>query len=248
MPPAYVSPAYAGAGKTTTIEGSRAHDSKTSPEGDGVVHQAIDILFKLLNDKAVSVGDKVAAQRRMPGSKAYDFFVESSFVEVYNETCHDLYQRGDAVRANLPIYEDDMEGYIISGLTHRMSKTGQEMRSSFNYGRMMRDMQHSDEGSVHERATAIYTIHLAQYSPSTTLGQEDSVMVQNGHRMSIRSNYLLIICLFRFQISKLVFVDMPGSERLAMDPDLLRLREGQVGPGGSRSIHPSLTYEPNTVC
>ena len=26
----------------------------------------------------------------------------------------------------------------------------------------------------------------------------------------------------------MVFVDMPGSERLAMDPELLRLREGQV--------------------
>ena len=27
-------------------------------------------------------GEKVAQQRRMPGAKAYDFFVESSFVEV----------------------------------------------------------------------------------------------------------------------------------------------------------------------
>ena len=113
----------------------------------------------------------------MPGAKAFDFFVESSFLEVYNETCHDLYQKGDAVKANLPIYEDDMEGYIVSGLTYRMSKTEGEMRSSFNYGRMMRDMQQSDVGSVHERASAIFTIHLAQYSPAATMGQEDSVMV-----------------------------------------------------------------------
>ena len=60
---------------------------------------------------------------------------------MYNETCHDLYQKGDAVRSNLPIYEDDMEGYQISSLTYRMAKTDQEMRSNFNYGRMMRDMQ-----------------------------------------------------------------------------------------------------------
>ena len=33
--------------------------------------------------------------------------------QVYNESCHDLYQKGDAVRANLPIYEDDMEGYQV---------------------------------------------------------------------------------------------------------------------------------------
>ena len=41
-----------------TIEGARARDSKTSPEGDGLVHLAIDVLYKLLNDKAVSVGEK----------------------------------------------------------------------------------------------------------------------------------------------------------------------------------------------
>ncbi len=46
------------------------------------MHHAIDVLFKLLNDKAVAVGERVAQQRRMPGAKAYDFFVESSFVEV----------------------------------------------------------------------------------------------------------------------------------------------------------------------
>lgn len=28
------------------------------------------------------------------------------------------------------------------------------------------------------------------------------------------------------QVSRLQFVDMPGAERLAMDPELLRLREG----------------------
>ena len=45
-----------GAGKTLTIEGSRARDSKSSSEGDGIVHLAVDALYKLLNDKAVSVG------------------------------------------------------------------------------------------------------------------------------------------------------------------------------------------------
>jgi hypothetical protein len=48
-----------GSGKTLTIEGSRARDSKTSSEGDGLVHYGIDVLYKLLNDKAVAVGELV---------------------------------------------------------------------------------------------------------------------------------------------------------------------------------------------
>lgn len=29
---------------------------RNSPEGDGIVHQAVDELFKVLNEKAVSIG------------------------------------------------------------------------------------------------------------------------------------------------------------------------------------------------
>ncbi|KAG1655810.1 hypothetical protein FOA52_003683 [Chlamydomonas sp. UWO 241] len=124
---------------------------------------------------------------------------------VYNETCHDLYQKGGAVKANLPLYEDDLDGYLLSGLTYRMAKSAAEMRQAFNYGRMMRDFSEPDMGSVHERACSIFVVYLAQYSPAVTFGQEDSVMV-----------------------SKLTFVDMPGAERLAMEPELLRLREGST--------------------
>jgi hypothetical protein len=164
-------PRAAGAGKTFTLEGSRAKDSgRSSSEGDGVVHFAIDELFKLLNQKAASVGerllcwgwrmsssrrgmvsgwrwcetevcgiwhgvnsilvwwqqdrwrlvvvvwgagDMIAQKRRMPAAKAFDFFLESSYVELYNEGCHDLYQRGAAVQASLPVYEDEMEGHQV---------------------------------------------------------------------------------------------------------------------------------------
>ena len=46
---------------------------------------------------------------------------------------------------------------------------------------MLLPMQVSDVGSIHERAAAIFTIYLAQYSPAATLGQEDSVMVRRMH-------------------------------------------------------------------
>lgn len=49
-----------GAGKTTTLEGGRARDAgRVTPEGDGLVHLAADELFKLLNQKAVAVGESV---------------------------------------------------------------------------------------------------------------------------------------------------------------------------------------------
>ncbi len=39
----------------------------------------------------------------MPSAKGFDFFVESSFVEVYNEQCRDLYSKGGAVASSLPV-------------------------------------------------------------------------------------------------------------------------------------------------
>lgn len=47
-----------------------------------MVHLAAGELFKLLNQKAVAVGDMIAQRRRMPSAKAFDFFLESTFVEV----------------------------------------------------------------------------------------------------------------------------------------------------------------------
>jgi hypothetical protein len=46
----------AGSGKTTLLEGVRAKDAKSGAEGDGLVHLAIDELFRQLNNKAVSIG------------------------------------------------------------------------------------------------------------------------------------------------------------------------------------------------
>lgn len=51
-----------------------------------------------------SAGEAVAQKRRLPGGKGFDFFVESSFVELYNETCRDLYSKsGPAGAPNLPV-------------------------------------------------------------------------------------------------------------------------------------------------
>lgn len=57
----------------------------------------------IANSSSWIAGEAVAKRRRMPSSKGFDFFVESSFVEVYNEQCHDLYSKGAAVASNLPV-------------------------------------------------------------------------------------------------------------------------------------------------
>lgn len=81
-----------------------------------------------------------------------------------------------------------------------MAKNEQEMRQSFNLGRHMRDSHNPSD-----RACTIFSIFVYQYSPAVVMGEEDSL-----------------------RVSRLSFVDMPGSERLAMDPELLRLREGML--------------------
>eukprot|EP00878_Enallax_costatus_P035224 GHUV01039231.1.p1 GENE.GHUV01039231.1~~GHUV01039231.1.p1 ORF type:complete len:419 (+),score=96.69 GHUV01039231.1:574-1830(+) len=192
-----------GSGKTTTLEGGRGKDRRGSSDGDGLVHLAIDELFELVHGKAVTVGEAVAKRRRMPSSKGFDFFVESSFVEVYNEQCHDLYSKGASVASNLPVLEDVTEGYLVTGLSTKASKNSEEFRTAFNTGRANRDTQMMDLGSVHERTAAIFTISLSQYAPAAVHGEEDRIMM-----------------------SKLTFVDMPGAEMLGMDPEVLRLREG----------------------
>ena len=48
-------------------------------------------------------GEAVAKKRRMPAGKGFDFFVEASAVELYNESCHDLFQNGAEVGCNLNV-------------------------------------------------------------------------------------------------------------------------------------------------
>lgn len=40
--------------------------------------------------------------------------------------------------------------------------------------------QREDVGPVHERASAVFTVHLAQYAPAVVAGEEDRVVVGGG--------------------------------------------------------------------
>ena len=50
-----------------------------------------------------SAGEAVAKKRRMPSAKGFDFFVEASYVELYDEACHDLLSKGPGAGAALPV-------------------------------------------------------------------------------------------------------------------------------------------------
>ncbi|KAL6745189.1 P-loop containing nucleoside triphosphate hydrolase protein, partial [Haematococcus lacustris] len=200
-----------GSGKTFSLEGGRAQDAgRGSSQGDGLVHLTADACFRLLQHKAAAVGEAAAAKRRGPVNRAFDFFLESSFVELYSETCHDLYAQGAARQSSLAVYEDEMEGFTVSGLTYRPARSEVELRAAFNAGRAARDVRRDDLGDVSDRCAALFTLHLAQSTPAATAGEEDRVLV-----------------------SRLQFVELPGAERLAVEPEVLRLREG---PGLNKGL------------
>lgn len=70
-------------------------------------------------------GEAVAKRRRLPSSKGFDFFVESSYVELYNETCRDLYSKsGPAGAPNLPV---SVPGWQPATLSCQAAPTGTDL-------------------------------------------------------------------------------------------------------------------------
>lgn len=49
-------------------------------------------------------GNLLAEKRRTPLARAFDFFVESSFLELYREEVHDLYGKQQASRTPLQVW------------------------------------------------------------------------------------------------------------------------------------------------
>lgn len=74
--------------------------------------------------------------------------------------------------------EDVNEGPVVAGLSTRLARSAQELRTLYNAGRASRDACVMDLGSVHERSTAIFTVTLAQYAPAALHGEEDRIMVR----------------------------------------------------------------------
>ncbi|KAL3149265.1 hypothetical protein ABBQ32_002082 [Trebouxia sp. C0010 RCD-2024] len=98
---------------------------------------------------------------------------------------------------------EDPEGWHVAGLRSRLVRNPDELLQAFEAGCQLRDNGFMDLGRVHDRAAAIFTVRLAQFNPAADPEDEDTATV-----------------------SRLYLVDMPGAERLLVDPELLRQTEG----------------------
>ena len=154
----------------------------------------------------MQVGSAVAANKRAVTSKSYAYYVETSFVEAYEEAVHDLYAapsgHEDAAE-RLPIVEDPHEGWVLQGARLKIADSADEARAHHSDGAARRWVHDTDVGNVQEHAAAYFSVAVYQYWPSTSAAADDRVLV-----------------------SRMRFVCAPGAERMVMDPALLRIREG----------------------
>ncbi len=195
--------------KTVLLEG----DAEQGREG--LVEVSGAELFRTLGSKNKQVLDYLSSSSSTKGSKSgFDFFVETAFSEVYNEKCKDLYS--DEASVELLLAEDANEGFRLQGQVLKNCSDARELSSHYKQGCDARDRQITDIGNSEERTSTVFSISVDQLlPPGFGLGRGASSTVTGA--VAQQQVHLK---------SKLVFVNMAGAERLLMDPDVLRAREG----------------------
>ena len=149
----------------------------------------------------------MANSMRAVTSKSYAYHVETSFVEVHDESIHDLYvpqaQLDNAKAEYLACIEDPLEGWAVQGATWKAAHSADEAINHLQAA-MQRLWSHdTDIGNVQQHTAAFFTVSVYQYWPSVAGQTEDRVLC-----------------------SQMRFARSSGTEKLAMDPALLRIREG----------------------
>eukprot|EP00899_Mesostigma_viride_P022001 jgi/Mesvir1/2986/Mv09609-RA.2 len=193
-----------GSGKSFTLEG-------TGRNLPGVVQLAIEGLFQQLiaKSKTLLLDARLASGRNPAGS--YNFSVESSFLEICGDECRDLYNPSTDP-ALLRVLDDRWKGVHVARLSSKPAATSSQLLSSFLASRESRARAPPDASNPSSRTATIFSLTIEQSNvPSGTPG------IPPTERLS----------------SKLLFVELPGSEKLSADPELLRLREG---PSANRGI------------
>ena len=195
-----------GSGKSTLLHGRTGNE--------GVVRLAIKGVFEALHNKAAQVGVALSQHKASGGGgAAMEFAVDASFCEIYEERCRDLFAaaaaggKGDGgLGHHLEVEESADEGWHVAGLTYRHAPDASSLQAAYAAALNARATGLSEYGhSKHDRAASILTIRISQYVPAVGVG--DGMPAQH-------------------LVSTLVVVDTPGAEPLAMDPAVLRLREG----------------------
>jgi hypothetical protein len=156
----------------------------------------------------LQVGATVATKMRAVTSKSYAHFVETSFVEAYEEAVHDLYSTGHTQggqEEHIPVVEDPQEGWDLQGANHRIADSAEEAKKHLDEGCKRHWTHETDIGDIQHHTASYFRVSVYQYWPATSVKSEGRVL----H-------------------ARMQFVCCPGAERMAMDPALLRIREGPV--------------------
>ena len=200
-----------GSGKTTLLHG------RTS--GDGIVRLAIKALFEGLHNKAAQVGLLLSQHKAQGGGgQSMEFAVDASFCEVYEEKVRDLFAAArdaeaaggkDSVKTEyLEVEETADDGWHVAGLSHRSAPDAASLQTAYAGALNHRVTGLSEYGhSKHDRAASVLTLKVSQYIPGLPNATGEIAPAQHI-------------------VSTIVIADNPGAEPLAMDPAVLRLREG----------------------
>ena len=198
------------------------------PSKANLVELAAGEIFKSLSAKNKEVMDYLSSSKPAQGGRhrQYDFFVESSFAEVYNERCRCLFSSQE-----VSVSEDEAEGFRMQGAAMKPASDAQELEVAYKRGLSRRDKEVTDIGATEERTSTVFTISVDQLvppgalqRPSDPLGRGSS---PRNESQGQSQGYLAKGSQSQTHLkSKLTFVNLAGTERLLMDPDVLRAREG----------------------
>ncbi|KAG1650769.1 Kinesin-like protein KIF18A [Nymphon striatum] len=162
-----------GAGKTFTMLGSA--------DTPGITFLTVMELYKRID----SMNDK-----------SCDIAV--SYLEVYNETIHDLLMPSQP----LALREDPQRGVVVSGLTLHKPKHAQDLLSMLQFGNKNRTQHPTDANAESSRSHAVFIVYVKQQDRAA------------GLKANVR-------------VAKMVLIDLAGSERATVTRNSgARMREG----------------------
>ena len=169
-----------GSGKTHTMEGK--NDEK------GLVYLVTQQIFKMLEEKRYT-------------NPTYHFEARIRFLEIFDETVHDLLQPGAGMaynKNNVKIQE--WEGNSVQGVSWIPVSTHTQLNDFFLSGPQNKNKRSNEFGLMADKSSQLFQLELRQ---SISDGLEKSILVS-------RMNYL----------------SLPGCEILNEDPEALRIKEG----------------------
>eukprot|EP00892_Ulva_mutabilis_P006676 jgi/Ulvmu1/4380/UM002_0105.1 len=167
------------------------------PQAQGMVRLAVQALFDKLHKRSLETGRKVAAKIRSVTSKSFDFQIEVQACTSVEEIISDRLKH-----TSVNLVEDPLDGWTLQGAQRRFINSAEDANEFLASKAGTRPQHGCLADTVGEHTTTVVIVTIWQYWPGTGDRQEDVVV-----RSQIR------------------FIQTPGTERLATEPAILRIRE-----------------------